>query len=520
MSRSAIRVLLAALLGVQGMAFAAADTFPIREFRLEGISAVATSDVLGRLQALVGEARTPEDLQTAREIITGIYADAGFEAVDVQVPAQDVTAGVLRLVVVETRLGQVKVQAGQHFDADNARRSLPALREGEVLNTTALRESLAQANRHEAKQTHVRLAPAAAGKVDATVSVRDRNPQRIGLLVDNAGSVRNDRLRTGVEYRHSNLFNRDHVLDLQYLTEPTNIQDVTIFGAAYRVPFYAAGGVLDVTLGYSDVDSGTVGTIFTISGRGTTVGLRYTLDIPPLASLQQQLGLGAELRDYRNSVQFLGAGPSLTPDIVLHPLSLHWQGALDWRAGSSTFNVSASHNIAGGADGEQPSFSASRAGSDAEYDILRYGIAHTLPVGASMALRLALNGQQTSDLLVSGEQFGIGGAASVRGFDERALIDDNGRRAVAEWQLPAWEPSFAGGAQWRPRLFIDHGQLSRNRPTVVERQDAELTSAGAGASLGYGNWLFIDLDGGIAVHGNGIKDEGDGFLHARLQAIF
>jgi len=70
-------------------------------------------------------------------------------------------------------------------------------------------------------------------------------------------------------------------------------------------------------------------------------------------------------------------------------------------------------------------------------------------------VRAAANAQQTRDLLIPGEQFGMGGADSVRGYYERETASDVGRR----FSLEGYGPDFGSwvGSTWRARalLFAD-----------------------------------------------------------------
>lgn len=516
------RAILAILLTAMAGSALAAETFAIKAFEVEGATLVPVEVLQRDLSPLTGDSRSFSDLQRAREIIAAAYARRGYSAVEVNLPPQDVTAGTVKLVVTELRIARVKVSGGKYFDERNVLATLPHLRSGEPINATALRDDLAQANRHEAKQARVRFAPSETipGGVDAVVQVEDRSPQGFALVNDNTGSKQAGRLRTGVSYRNSNLFNSDHVLNLQYSTAPERFDETKIFGLSYRVPVYGYGQTLDLTLGYSDVDSGDVGGIFTVSGRGKTAGLRYSIDLPRLGAMQQQVSLGADWREFENSVQFLGGGPSLVPNVTLHPVTLGYTGAVSGSGGDSSFNLAYSRNLPGGADGDAAAINRNRAGGEDEYNILRYGFSHAYPLSKQMDLRFAFDGQYTPDLLVSGEQFGVGGAGSVRGFDARGLSDDEGQHISLEWYLPGWQPSVLQGLQLRPLMFTDFGWVQRNDPTVLERPNASISSGGVGLRAEYRRHAALSLDYGVVIDSAGLQDRGSGFLHANLQIRF
>src|SRR5207344_943295 len=91
-----------------------------------------------------------------------------------------------------------------------------------------------------------------------------------------------------------------------------------------------------------------------------------------------------------------------------------------------SFNVSYAHNIAGGNHGSDADFEAQRPGASSSYSAVREGVAFTQLLPSDFILRAVANAQQTHDLLVPGEQFGMGGVDSVRGYYEREVASDIG----------------------------------------------------------------------------------------------
>ena len=55
------------------------------------------------------------------------YAKRGFNLVRVVLPEQELDHGVVRLTVIETRIGRVIVEGNRFFDDANIRRSIPGL---------------------------------------------------------------------------------------------------------------------------------------------------------------------------------------------------------------------------------------------------------------------------------------------------------------------------------------------------------------------------------------------------------
>jgi hemolysin activation/secretion protein len=507
--------------------------FEIKRFSVEGAQALGAAEMEGLLAPLTGPGRGFADLQRAREIVEAGYARRGYRTIEVVLPPQEVQSGVVRLQVIEQKLGRVKLAPNQYFDDANVRASLPALREGELTDVRGVNRSVRAANENPAKQTAVTFERAAQpGTVDAAVKVSAEEPLRWFASIDNSGTPQTGKLRVAGGVRHANVANSDHVLNFQYVTAPNSPghansfrplpnKDVTILGLGYRIPLYAHGDSLEFVGGYSNVNSGTLQNLFNVSGSGSTAAARYHLNLDRIGNYDQRFVFSADWRNYRSSVLPLAGGASIVPDITLHPLSLTYTGTLAGAAGQTALSLGVSRNLPGGGDGDTAAFGAARAGADAGYSVWRYGVSHFGLLRSDVQWRAALEGQWTRDLLVPGEQFGLGGANSVRGFSERELADDRGLRGVLELYSPDYGGRFPiDGLRLRLVGFYDAGSLRRVNPTVLETARHSIASVGLGTRIAIGAALSLRLDYGVVIDAGGAQSRGDGFLHASMAYLF
>lgn len=113
--------------------------------------------------------------------------------------------------------------------------------------------------------------------------------------------------------------------------------------------------------------------------------------------------------------------------------------------------------------------------------------------------RLVLGGKlQLSDRpLLSGEQFGLGGSSTVRGYRQNALLTDNGLLGSAELYLPVLQRR---GSSLRVDAipFINAG-TGWNNGTSDQPDIQTLVSVGLGLQLRLGNQLSARLDWGIPL---------------------
>jgi hemolysin activation/secretion protein len=378
-------------------------------------------------------------------------------------------------------------------------------------------------------------AGASAELVNATIRAEDAPPAGWVAFLDNTGNRQTGHLRYGLAWRHANLFDADHQINAQIISAPHDADHpqrlslmpshkVKIFGLGYRVPFYALGATASLTAGYSDVNSGQVDQLFTIRGKGSSLGLNWTqLFDRPQKGIWRGWGLrwfaGADWRDYKS--QLLFGAVDLGVPITLRPLSFGFSGSraatpqapVGWQ-----FYAGLWHNLPGGANGGNAAFSASRAGATPHYTLLRYGGGSNVPLG-DWRLDVRVDGQWSDDLLVPAEQFSAGGVGSVRGFKERGISGDSGLRSQIEALSPPLWADGESASQLRAVFFFDAAHARRNDPTALERSTETIASLGVGLRANWGPTV-LRVDVGKPVHQRTNTPHESGTLHFSLATSF
>lgn len=496
--------------------------FPIVSFQVEGSALLSQTDIDSRVAAFIGPRRDFADVQRALEAIETIYAEAGWGGVQVILPEQRLDSGIVRIRVIESRITKISVEGQKHFNEDNVRASVPALQVGQVPRPRDMQESLRLANENPAKQTALVLrAGEREGELEATLKVADRSPNRLAVSLDNSGTHQTGDYRLGIGYQDANFLGRDHVLNIQALTSPTKYDKVLMAGVGYRVPLYASGDAIDLAAGYSNADSGTIQDLFAVSGAGSIYSARYTKGLARWNGWEPRLSFGLDLRDYRNRVRTLDGNTSIVPNISVHPASLTFSMVSRGEGRETGLVLGYVRNLPGGDRGDAAAFQAARAGAEAHYAIWRWGISHLGTLPASWQWRAVFGGQVTRDALVAGEQFGLGGTDSVRGFHERELANDRGFRGAFELYTPDIGHTVGlAGTRLRALAFYDFGQLQRNRALAGEAAGESIASYGLGLRAGVGSQMSLRLDFGVVADAGGNQGRNDGRLHASFAYQF
>lgn len=495
--------------------------FDIVRFDVQGNTLLAPSLLTTLLTPFTGTQRDFGDIQHAVEALENAYRERGYTVVQVTLPEQELERGVVQLTVVETAIGQIAISGNRHVDEANVLNALPALRVGSSPNLPALGKSLKLANENPARKMEVKLAASEVeGQLDATVSVADENPWKTMLNVDNTGSAQTGKTHAGVVLQNANLWGRDHVASLQYTTSLEKPDKVAIYGLGYHLPLYGLGDSIDVFASYSNVDSGSVAAgIFdlAVSGRGTMAGLRYNQNFAKTDNYEPKLIYGIDYKAYQNSVQLLGF--ELGGDVTVHPLSIAYVGAWTRDDGESSLALTLSRNLPGGRHGTQADFNLARAGAKASYSTLRLSTNWGKVLSNEWQLRGIFNAQYTPDALVPGEQFGAGGAASVRGFDERQVASDSG----ASLNLEIYTPNWCGNTavyQCRGLVFYDSAWLSRNHSLPGESQGNAIGSFGLGTRLLLSRYANLQIDYAHVLNAGDTGRNDSNRLHFRLSLSY
>jgi hemolysin activation/secretion protein len=500
--------------------------FDINRFEVTGNSILPAADVERLVAPFTGKNKDFADIQHALESLEQAYRDRGFGVVQVLLPEQDITRGVVQFRVLQPHIGKVTIEGNTNFDNANVLRSLPSIKEGETPNSRDIARNLQLTAEHPVKQTNVLLRSGESEDVvDVNVKVTDDKPWRVFLTLDNTGTGDTGYFRSGVGYQNTNLFNRDHTLTAQYVTSPTNVNKVSIYGLGYRIPFYDLNSSLDIIAGYSDVNSGVVQGLFNVAGSGTIGAVRWNTALPKWGELEQKVAFGLDYRAFANQVVPQGTTQNLTPDITIHPASITYSGLKRMTAADLSFYAGVSHNIAGGADGNETDWRngiiARQAVTD-DYTILRYGFTYARQFRNEWQMRFAMNGQYTSNALVPGEQFGLGGPDSVRGYQLREVANDRGYSLQSELYTPDFARKVGLSDTYRARAlaFYDWGAVQRNKAVAGDIIRDSIASWGLGLRIAYGKRVNLRFDLAQILQGTTSRETSSQRLTGALAVVF
>lgn len=498
--------------------------FDVLEFEVHGNSVLPVAVVEQVVTPHLGPGRGMAAVEAARAALDRAYQQAGFLSVVVDIPEQRVDAGVVQLRVLEGSVARLRITGARYFSQGWIRDKVPALAPGQVPDFNAVQAQLAALNRTAERRVQPLLSPSATpGMLDAELRVEDSLPLAASLSLHNRHAANTVPWRLAANLRYDNLFQREHSLSLTAITAPEATRQTRVLVLNYAVPS-DDGGRWSAQFVNSDSLTEPLGS--SVIGQGSTIGLRRSWPLPASGSLSHGLSLGV---DYKRVQQRIVAGSDvLSSPLRYLPLVAEWSGAFAEAAHSTQFELTLTLAnravlrrtvLCAGQPDDQ--FACAQRDADGSFMALRADLRHERQLGGGWRLggRLAL--QRATGALVSGEQFALGGADSVRGHLESTTTGDQAWLASLSLRSPNQAPrlGLAEADSLVFSAFVDGGGTELMAPAIGQRAHRQIAGAGLGLALRLGNQLDGNLDLAWPVHRTG-ETFGDPRLHAQLQWRF
>lgn len=540
---AALVVLLLSLLPI-GRAFAEAG-FDLLAIDVEGNSVLPVTAIEAAVEPHLGPGRGMAGVEAARTALEAAYQRAGYLTVLVDIPEQQVQEGVVRLKVIEGRVGALYVLGSRYHDQGFIRAKVAALQPGAVPEFNTVQVQLAELNRSDDRRVQPVLKPGRLpGTVDVELQVEDTLPLGGTVELHNQHAAGTEPLRLQATLRYDNLFQRDHALALSLITAPFEPGQSRVLVANYTIADAEAetlGDSWNLSLTLSDSDVETLGGT-QVLGRGTTLGLRRARAFARRGGDRTGvLTWGADLKLLRERTVF-GADEISTPlrylpfqlaysDLALDgPTRWQWNASLT-AAARALLQRDVDCPLASGGSGPQDQFACKRKGGDGSFLVGRFDLRAQQRLGQALGQRegegqlaLRLGAQAASGALVSAEQYAIGGADTVRGYLESEATGDHALLGSLEWRIA--NIASAGTPDLRelvPLVFVDAGRVFTIDPAAGQPGAQSLAGVGLGLRVS-GSGAAAGLEGGLDL-GWPLRDSpnsarGELHLHARLAARF
>ena len=440
----------------------------------------------------LGKPVTRGKLNDLVQAIIVYYRDHARPVVDVAVPAQDITNGVLQVVLLEGRVGQVTVEGNRWFSSSQIRDGV-SLREGGPIDSQKLETDLDFLNANPFRSTDVIYRPGEKlGETDITLKTQ--------AGYEDSGDVETGIDRYFVGFNYGDLFRLGQQVNYQFTTT-SNFENLRAHSGSYVIPL-PWEHTLTFFGSYGDTKGNVPGGIG-LSGRTYQISGRYSVRLPTFTfdkvGLKETVSAGFDYKFVKDSLEF-GNVPAANTLYDIDQFVVSYDGAETDPWGRTTIDESLYVSPGNwGGNNNDAQFSAAHTGatSDYVYNTIELERLTKLPWAWSLALRGVV--QSSNSNLVASEQLGLGGYDTVRGYDEREVNTDDGFVFSTELRTPPISlGDMLGYAPLKDQLqflgFWDYGDGSNHAPLPGESNEIPLSSLGVGLRYAINTYLSVRYD--------------------------
>lgn len=474
--------------------------FTVDAFEVTGDNPLDPATTAKTLAPFTGDYDGIDALYAAKDALESALRERGFSFHRVGLPEQELTAGTITLNIMTFALGETTITGNVRIPEHQVRSALPALAPGATPNIQEISRSLGVANDHPGRRYGLNLARSANAPdtLDARVRVTENRPYAFFAGFNNIGTDETGNLRLTLGAQYNDLWQRDHVATATFSTSPDNADDVQQYGFNYRAPVYALKGWFSAFYIRSDVDVGNVQQFFDISGSGDFLGFSFKRWLYPVGRYRHSLTVSLQDRRFDTGVSNAVTGiglPGISNVVRSRPIAANYEGSYRWAKSNLSFSVEFVNNLTFGGNNRDIDYARVRAGSEAAWNALRFGAAysHELPRGWQGVVKAA--GQYADEPLIPGEQFGLGGERSVRGFEERTIAADDGLL----FNFEIWAPPIVRLYNVRFFAFADIGHKHLEQPQNPQIKSDTISSAGLGFRVNLHEYLYVSADYGHTI---------------------
>ncbi len=453
----------------------------VQEIRVVGSTVFSPEQIAKVVSPFVNRELTTENLEELRRAITQAYIDEGYVSSGAVLPDQDVSEGVLTVVVQESSLSDIQVQGTDWFWPSyfSSRLDLSAAPPVDLNSLRDRMQLFLQDPRID--RMNAELKPGTnPGDSILHVNVEEASPWKAWLEFNNYQSPTVGAERGLATLSHLNLLGLGDAFSFTYgRSKGVN----PLIDASYSIPFTPWDTTLIVQYRQNDfevVESPFKPLDIKSNSRIYSLSVRQ----PVYRTPTQEVALTLTGEHLRNKNFLLGIPFAFTPgstdrgrvNISVLRFGQEWTHRLPNQV------LSARSRFSLGLDVLNATFDKNSNLPDGHFFVWLgqvQGARRLETLGMQVIGRMDL--QIANDRLFPLEQYAVGGRFTVRGYRENTLVRDNAFLFSAESRIPIW-PSMLGEETVQFAPFIDVGH-SWNAKAPISEDDDPNTLASIGAGL-------------------------------------
>ena len=448
---------------------------------IDGLVALDRSDFAAVIEPFAGRPLDRAELRRLTDAVANHARARGYILATAWIPEQALTGGVLRVNVDEGGIDEIRIEGS---DDPVIRRQLERLLAIRPLTLAALQREVLLADDTSGVWIRKTRFERDGGR---RILVVDARRQDFGgsVLLATDGTKPVGPIRARIDLDANGLISPRDRVDLSFSTTPLDPDELAFFSARYSVVVNDAGTLLGAFGSWSRTEPGAYLAARELLGESWQGGVR--MRHPLLRGQRRSLWLeaSAEVQDLSQD----SFGTLARHDrIALARLGFYGFGPLAGGTLQGRATVSQGLDILGATALGDPL--ASRLDAGPGFTTLTWWLNWRRSLAPRVSLSLAANGQLSTDPLLIGESFALGGNAFLRGYDFAQAIGDEGVAGVGELRYD-WPRALGAMQHLQLYAFADGGMVSN---LAGGRGDDTLASSGAGLRADVTRNLDFDLE--------------------------
>ncbi|NEO83314.1 MAG: ShlB/FhaC/HecB family hemolysin secretion/activation protein [Spirulina sp. SIO3F2] len=469
----------------------------VDRFEVRGNTALRRNDLDEKLKKFYGQSLSIVELQQAAILVTQLYVEKGFITSGAFVPAnQEQYSSENRTIVLQAIEGRAKVKVqvqGGNLEAGyvESRLNLATTTPFNVETIeTALKQlqldlniDVIQAELAEAPETGLSI-------LNVIVTPSDRFSASTFTNNNRSPSVGSEGVGTGLNIQNASGWGDSLSISPSFTDGSNSLNfSYTLPVSPHNTTVYANGGIGHSTIIEEPFDRLDIQS----SSRYFNLGLRHPLKQTPT----ETIALSLELSHSRSQTTLLDIPFPLSPGADLQGRTRVSAIRLgqDWTTQGEDFLFAVRSRFSLGLDLFEATIN--ETSPDSHFFSWQGQAQWVKLLGKETKLIVRGEAQLSDRPLLSGEQFGLGGQNTIRGYRQNALLTDNGLLGSAELYLPVLK---IGAEAWLVELipFFNIG-TGWNSGESDQPETQTLISIGSGLRLSLSDVFSARLDWGIPL---------------------
>jgi hemolysin activation/secretion protein len=449
-------------------------TVVVQSLAISGNTLISSAELEAEVAFVIGQALNIEQIYAIADTLTALYRARGYSASSVFLPEQRVDSGVIRLEVVEARVGQTFIEGAGIYDEDVLRATLRGLEDGAFLRDDLLERQVLILNERPGLDARLFLEPGLEFGTSNIVLKLTEDPGDLSVSLDNHGSeVIGERRLTvaGALNSPSGVGDR---LSGSYLYAEDGL--LTALSLAYMRPVGQRDATFTVSASRSDYEiAGAAFAALGISGDSTNLRLEYGR--PLHVSRYRNSGFRLALNRIETTSEVTSVAIREATDIT-HAEWLYIASRVDPQTTESwSFSAGLASNFqrqdvpGADPDGIDPSAMLAKLELDGAWGY---------PLSRRWFINTRGSLQWTPEPLPDTQKFSVGGPYSLRGYGASEARGDSGASLTLELQRVGRVglTAFSGSLFVEGAVLRTEDRVAANTP--VPGTSTSLQSAGLG----------------------------------------